>query len=114
MSFLSTLFGSKSEASDKIKVLDKNEYAKAISGRPVQLVDVRTANEYHGGHIKNAKNIDFFNPTKFKQAFEALDKTKPVYIYCRSGARSQKAARKLVDMGFEQIFDLRGGYARWS
>lgn len=114
MSFLSTLFGSKNEASEKITVLDKSEYAKAISSPKVQLVDVRTANEYRGGHIKNAKNIDFFNPTKFAQGFEALDKTKPVYIYCRSGARSQKAARKLVAMGFVQIFDLRGGYSRWS
>ncbi|MGP1993100.1 rhodanese-like domain-containing protein [Zobellia laminariae] len=114
MSFLSSIFGNKSEASDKIKVLDKKEYATAISGKKVQLVDVRTANEFSGGHIKGAKNIDFFNQAAFEKSFSSLDKTKPVYVYCRSGARSQKASKKLLDMGFSQIFDLKGGYSRWS
>ncbi|CAZ94369.1 rhodanese-like domain-containing protein [Zobellia galactanivorans] len=114
MSFLSTIFGHNNEASDKIVVLDKIDYASAISNKKVQLVDVRTANEFSGGHIKNALNIDFFNAANFEISFSKLDKTKPVYIYCRSGARSQKAAKKLVDMGFSQIFDLKGGYSRWS
>ncbi|WP_338038988.1 rhodanese-like domain-containing protein [Maribacter litopenaei] len=92
---------------------DKNEYAEAISGKKVQLVDVRTPAEYNGGHIKKAINIDFFNASHFKNAFEKLDKNQPVYVYCRSGARSQKAARKLVGMGFTEIYDLRGGYNSW-
>ncbi|MBU2945362.1 rhodanese-like domain-containing protein [Zobellia uliginosa] len=114
MSFLSSIFGNKSEASDKIVILDKKEYATAISGSKVQLVDVRTANEFSGGHIKGAKNIDFFNSANFEKSFQKLDKNKPIYVYCRSGARSQKAARKLLNMGFTQIFDLKGGYSRWS
>ena len=113
MSFLSTLFGTKNNTSDKISILDSATYAKAISGEKVQLVDVRTANEFKNGHIKNAVNIDFFNATGFKKAFEKMAKDKPVYLYCRSGARSQKAARRLVDMGFTQIVDLKGGYSRW-
>ena len=43
-----------------------------------------------------------------------MDKDKPVYLYCRSGARSQKAARKLIDMGFEKVYDLKGGFMRWK
>ena len=113
MSFLSTLFGTKNNASDKISILDSATYAKAISGEKVQLVDVRTANEFKNGHIKNAVNIDFFNAAGFKKAFEKMAKDKPIYLYCRSGARSQKAARRLVDMGFTQIVDLKGGYSRW-
>jgi len=114
MSLLSTLFGIKKEASDKIKILDRNTYANAILGKNVQLIDVRTSNEFNEGHIKNAINIDFFNVTNFKNSFNKLNKEQAIYIYCRSGARSQKAARKLVDMGFTKIYDLKGGYSRWG
>lgn len=114
MSFLSTLFGTKNTTSENISILDSATYAQAIKGKKVQLVDVRTANEFKNGHIKNAVNIDFFNASGFKQAFLKMDKEKPVYLYCRSGARSQKAARRLVDMGFSEIYDLKGGYSRWS
>ena len=114
MSILSTLFGTKKETSNKITILDRDTYSDAILGKKVQLVDVRTAREFGGGHIKNAKNIDFFSATNFKNAFEKMNKEKPVYLYCRSGARSLKAARRLVDMGFSKIYDLKGGYSRWG
>jgi rhodanese-related sulfurtransferase len=41
-------------------------------------------------------------------AFDKLDKTQPVYIYCRSGNRSAKSAIRLQEMGFEKIYDLEG------
>lgn len=113
MSFLSALFGTKNTNSDKIAILDAAMYGEAIKGKKVQLVDVRTANEFKGGHIKNAVNIDFFNTSGFNKSFEKMDKDKPVYLYCRSGARSQKAAKRLVAMGFSKIYDLKGGYSRW-
>ncbi len=113
MSFLNTLFGTKNETSDKITVLDKSTYADTITRNRVQLVDVRTSGEYQSGHIKKAVNIDVMNAVNFQRAFEKFDKNKPVYLYCRSGARSQKAARRLVDMGFSKIYDLKGGYMKW-
>ena len=114
MSLLSALLGGKKEASDKITVLDRNTYAKAITKKDVQLVDVRTPKEYESGHIKNAKNIDFFDAVNFKKAFEKMNKELPIYVYCRSGARSQKAAKKLVSMGFSKIYDLKHGYSLWN
>lgn len=114
MSFFSTLFRKKTEGSDKMTLLDANAYADAIMFNKVQLVDVRTPREYRGGHIKNALNIDFFDAAGFAKAFQKLDKEKPVYIYCRSGSRSRKAARKLIEMGFSKIYDLKGGYLRWG
>ena len=114
MSFLSTLFGTKNETTDKIAILDKDTYADAITGDKVQLVDVRTSSEFHSGHIKNAINIDFFDASKFQKSFEKLDKEKPVYVYCRSGARSLKAAKRLVGMGFLKIYDLKGGYMQYA
>tara|TARA_R110002051_G_scaffold48308_2_gene95354 strand:- start:108365 stop:108712 length:348 start_codon:yes stop_codon:yes gene_type:complete len=115
MSFLSALFGKKEQAvTGNITVLNKNEYATQIVTNNIKPIDVRTASEYNSGHINKAINVDFFSPSNFKSYFEKLDKFKPVYVYCRSGARSQKAARKLVNMGFTQVFDLKGGYNAWN
>lgn len=114
MSFFSFLFGSKSQQSDAITILDKASFKIAISSKKVQLVDVRTLKEFNAGHITNAKNIDFFNQAIFLSEFNKLNKEEPVYIYCRSGSRSQKAARKLDSFGFKKIFDLKGGYMNWT
>jgi rhodanese-related sulfurtransferase len=97
----------------KIKVLNSAEYKKEIGQGSVQLVDVRTAGEYKGGSIPGALNIDVSNGV-FDNEIQKLDKTKPVYVYCRSGARSQTAAQKMVVLGFSQVIDLRGGYLAWN
>jgi len=113
MSILGFLF-KEQNLPDTSKILDREEYKKAISNGKVQLVDVRTRTEFASGHIKGAKNIDFFQGSTFETAFSKLKKEKPVYLYCQSGNRSQKAAGKLVEMGFEEVYDLRGGYRTWS
>ncbi|NJB72552.1 rhodanese-related sulfurtransferase [Saonia flava] len=114
MSFLKTFFGSTSRSSEFIEVISPEDFGKAIKNPHVQLVDVRTAREYNNGHIAHAVNIDFFDATTFNETFKRFDKEKPVYIYCRSGSRSQKAAARLVGMGFEKIVDLSGGYMAWD
>jgi rhodanese-related sulfurtransferase len=114
MSFLSTLFGKKEETTGNITVLNKTEYATQIVTNNIKPIDVRTASEFNSGHIKKAINVDFFNAGNFNTYFEKIDKDKPVYVYCRSGARSQKAARKLLKMGFSQVYDLKGGYSSWN
>ncbi|WP_339630674.1 rhodanese-like domain-containing protein [Bizionia echini] len=111
MSFITMLFGTVQDAA--VKVLTVEEYKTQIEAGKVQLVDVRTPDEFNAGHITNAKNIDFFAPS-FERQFEKLNKEKPVYIYCRSGARSKKAASKLSAMGFTEIYDLKGGYLNWK
>lgn len=113
MSIFNLLFGGRPK-SDKVSIVSKEEYAQAIKKGKVQLVDVRTAREFNAGHIKGAKNFDLFSSSQFKNGFEKLDKSKPVYLYCQSGNRSQKAAGRLVSMGFEEIIDLAGGYGAWS
>ena len=101
------------QKSGEIKVIDPSAFKKEITTKKVQLVDVRTPKEYKEGHIKGAKNIDFFSE-KFSRKFKKFDKNKPVYIYCRSGNRSAKAAVKLSEMGFSTIIDLEGGYNAWT
>jgi len=86
---------------------------KKLLQHNVQLIDVRTPNEFSNGHIENAVNVDFFNQNNFGAAFTKLDKKKPLYIYCRSGKRSSRAAKQLAGLGFEKIYDLEGGYIKW-
>jgi len=95
-------------------ILNVADYKKAVVGKDVQLIDVRTPNECKTGIIDDAINIDFMNQETFKDAFEKLDKNKPLYIYCRSGNRSQKSVAILEDIGFKEIYDLKGGYLAWS
>jgi thioredoxin len=78
-----------------------------------QLIDVRTEDEFNGGHIKNAKNIDW-NGNDFDAQLTSLDKTKPLLVYCLSGGRSKKAAAKLNELGFKEVLELDGGYLAWS
>ena len=113
MALFSSLFGAKAQNPDTVKILNPTEYKLAIDSNSVQIVDVRTASEFNQGSIDKALNIDFFQKNKFIAGFDKLNKEKPVFIYCRSGARSQKAAAKLSAMGFTKIFDLKGGYMNW-
>ena len=94
-------------------ILDVASYNEIVLGKNVQLVDVRTPKEYADGFIDKAINIDYFDQNNFKKEFEKLDKNKPLYIYCRSGNRSQKSAVILVNLGFKEIYDLKGGYKTW-
>lgn len=96
------------------KVIAPAEYQEQIHHREkVQLVDVRTPEEFSEGHIAGAENINFHDED-FLQQFEDMDKTRPLYIYCRSGKRSSKAAEKLAALGFEEIIDLEGGFLSWA
>ena len=104
----------KSQETKVNTVLDVPAFKTEVIGKNVQLVDVRTPDEYSEGHIENALNIDFFDEANFSEKFNKLDKNKPVYIYCRSGARSHKSAMKLEKMGFNKIYDLQGGYMAWK
>ena len=81
------------------------------SNEPVVL-DVRTPGEFEKGHLKNAINIDW-NGDRFDSQLATLDKSKPVYIYCLSGARSKSAAAKMRSAGFERVIELAGGMIDW-
>lgn len=110
---MSSLFGAKAQQNNTIEILSSSEFNEAISNDNIQLVDVRTEKEFKEGAIEGALNIDFFKQEKFTDEFNKLDKKEPIYLYCRSGNRSQQAAAKLQEMGFTKIYDLRGGYMGW-
>ena len=78
-----------------------------------QLVDVRTPSEFANGHLPNALNLDYRNAT-FEARVAKLDKAKPVFVYCLSGGRSAAAAQSLRAQGFVAVYDMQGGFAKWS
>jgi thioredoxin 1 len=78
-----------------------------------QLIDVRTPAEYVQGHLAKSSNMDFRDPV-FVQKIATLDKDKPVFVYCLSGGRSGQAAKLLAQNGFTQVYDMQGGYLKWS
>lgn len=73
------------------------------------VLDVRTPAEFGQGHVVGARNVDVMAPD-FRQQVEALelDPSRPVYLYCRSGNRSGKAASILRDMGFDDAYNVGG------
>lgn len=109
-----SIFKGKDINSDQFELLDVRAYKKAVINKQVQLVDVRTPAEFKKGHLAQALNIDFYNKKSFKDSFEKLDKKQAVYIYCRSGFRSKKAANLLLEMGFAKVYDLKGGLNNWQ
>ena len=113
MTLFGSIFGAKAQQNDTIKILEAQTFRDSIAIEKVQLVDVRTPDEFKSRHIEGAKNIDFFSD-KFNLEFSKLDKEKPVYIYCRSGSRSKRAASKLSEMGFVEIYDLKGGILNYK
>lgn len=78
-----------------------------------QILDVRTAGEFKTGHIKKALQADWNNFSEFQQRAQALDKKKPLYVYCLSGPRSNEAAKWLTQNGFMLVVDLKGGLLQW-
>jgi len=88
------------------------DFKKQVEGRKVQLVDIRTPQEYNQGHMEGALNYNFYKPS-FMQQMNSLDKSKPVYIYCRSGNRTGSASKKLKRAGFTKVYDLKGGINNW-
>ena len=97
----------------EIKVVSSEEMQTLLDLEDVQLVDVRTPEEFNEGYIEGSQNIDFKSPT-FDADISKLDKTKPVILYCHSGGRSATCAKKLKDAGFKKIFDLEGGISKWK
>ncbi len=84
---------------------------KATKG-PI-LLDVRTRGEYASGHITGAIELDYYS-NDFKARANKLDKTQPVFVYCASGVRSNAAVGVLTNLGFKEIYDLRGGIRSWA
>ena len=104
---------SQRRSSARFESMDNAEFATLIADTTVQLVDVRTPAEFAAGHIPEAKNIDVRGDNFDREAKATLSKERPVAIYCRSGARSKTAARRLAAMGY-RVYELNTGFMNWN
>lgn len=85
------------------------EFSSESMEQGAMLVDVRTPEEYGAGHLEGAVNIDWFDPD-FAAQWDGVDRDRPVYVYCKLGGRSAKAAAVLDSLGFKRVVNLSGGY----
>lgn len=94
-------------------LLSPEAFADFIVGDGIQLIDVRTPEEFSEGHIDGATNVNY-NATNFAQSVvNDFDTARPVAVYCRSGTRSHHAAALLISKGFS-VYELDGGIKAWK
>ena len=92
---------------DIFKSVDINRGLKQFSLLPqAVLLDVRTPEEYNDGHIPKSVNLPLHNIYRAEELFE--NKSTPLFVYCRSGARSAQATAELKDLGFSNVKDIGG------
>jgi|SRR5690606_22270942 rhodanese-related sulfurtransferase len=97
-----------------IHVLSVDAFEQKLNATSEKIIlDVRTDEEYAQGKMKNATQIDYYQ-RDFKTEVAKLDKTKPVFVYCASGIRSNSAAKILKQQGFTEVYDLKGGLNAWA
>lgn len=109
-----TILSCNGQTNKSIKSLDPISFSKEIAMiEEPQLIDVRTPEEFNAGHILDAKNINWLGDD-FVTNTEKLDKSQPIFVYCKSGGRSVKAAAKLAELGFKNIYNLDGGMMKWD
>ncbi|RAJ13434.1 rhodanese-like domain-containing protein [Olleya aquimaris] len=78
------------------------------------ILDVRTEDEVAEGKIPNALHIDIYKGQGFIYEVEELDKSKNVYVYCKAGGRSAQACAIMNQLGFENTYNLIGGFSEWT
>lgn len=98
---------------DNIVSVSAREFDKEIKADSVQLLDVRTPQEYAEGHIDGALNINVQSDDFQQMAEKELSKDSTILVYCRSGRRSMNAAQILTDLGYK-VINLKGGIIEWK
>ena len=90
-----------------------DEFQALIADPSVQLLDVRTQEEFDEGHISGALLVDVNDSAFVENALAVIDRQRPVAVYCRSGRRSARAASQLANQGLT-VTNLNGGVIAWQ
>lgn len=96
-------------------LMSADEIAALIAAPPgpLAVLDVRTPEEYAGGHLAGAVEMDVHGAS-FTANATLLDRSLHYVVYCRSGNRSAQAVRLLSSLGFEHLYELDGGITAWQ
>ncbi len=87
-----------------------SQAAELINEQDVSIVDIRDANSFANGHIRNAVRLDNTNVANF---LEDADKSKPILVFCYHGNSSQSAAAMFTQQGFNKSYSVDGGMSEW-
>ena len=94
--------------------ISKENFVKKMEEKTSKIIlDVRTPEEFEKGTIEGAININFYDKN-FDEQLSNLDKSKPTFIFCKSGGRSGKTFNKMKTMEFTEVYELKGGYSAWK
>jgi len=95
--------------------LECKDWSKNIDSDQKQIIlDVRTLEEFEEKSIPNAILANILEPSEFMRVVEKLERNSKIFVYCRSGIRSQKACNILDELGFKETFNLNGGILEWE
>lgn len=97
-----------------VQNISQEEFLKIQSQENTIVMDVRTAGEVAEGFIQGTSVFTDVTGNTFQNDITALDKNKTYLVYCRSGARSGRAAQMMIDAGFTNVYNLNGGISNWS
>ena len=97
---------------ENIKAEKFDALRKADTNSTVVL-DVRTKEEFTGGHIPGSVLLDFMSDD-FEKEVAKLDKKKTYLVLCASGGRSARACKKMEKLGFRKLYNLEGGIGAWE
>jgi len=99
------------ENNQTIITISVDDFYRLVSenkkNKDVVIIDFRTQEEYKGGHLENAININFYD-NNLKDILNNLEKDKIYLIYCRSGNRSRKALKIMEELNFKQVYNMEG------
>ncbi len=101
-------------AETNIVLLEAPAYHDKLQATPdARLIDVRTAEEYREGHLPASININW-EGNNFKEEVSIFDKNQPIFVYCQAGGRGNSAAKYLTGEGFNEVYNLDGGFKDWQ
>ena len=86
------------------------EQLQQLLEKGAQLIDVRSVMEFNQGALNGAINLPI---NTIQQNTDSIDQSKPVLLYCRSGARSGMVKNFLVSIGFQDVYNI-GSYTRYA
>jgi phage shock protein E len=98
---------------ETLRLVPPTEAATIAEQDGVQILDVRTQEEFDAGHLAGAQQLDFYAPD-FTDRLAELDRDATWVVYCHSGNRSGQATATMADLGFTSVVDVDGGITAWE
>lgn len=95
------------------KLVGPQELTLLVNREEGQVLDIRSIDSFRKGHIAGAKNILASKITENNKAELEKYSGRPIILVCDSGMTANKACATLVKLGFNQVYNLRGGMNEW-